>query len=69
MSERLNSGEPYDIPENLREEAAKTIKQAFQLFSDHNKRMAEDLAAFNQKQAEIKERLKSGANRTSGRIV
>ena len=60
---------PLDIPDELREEAAETIKQTFQLFSDHNKRIAEGLAAFQQKQSEIKERVKRGANRTTGRIV
>lgn len=60
---------PLDIPDELREEAAETIKQAFQLFSTHNKQLAEGLAAFQEKQSEIKVRVKRGANRTTGRIV
>ena len=68
MSE-TSKNKPLDIPDELREEAAETIKQTFQLFADHNKRLAEGLSAFYQKQSEIKERVKHGANRTSGRIV
>jgi len=62
MSETGTPHKPIDIPEDVHEEITKTIRQAFQLFADHNKQMSEDLVAFNKKQAEVRERLKSGAN-------
>ncbi len=65
----IPKNKPLDIPDELREEAAETIKQAFHAFADHNKRINEGLAAFHKEQLEIKERIKRGANRTTGRIV
>lgn len=62
MSEKVNSNEPLDIPEDLQEEAANTIKQAFQLFSDHNAQIAKELKEFNANRQDIRKKLQSGAN-------
>ena len=69
MSEKPKLNKPLDIPEDLQEEAAKTIKQAFQLFSDHNAQIAKELEEFNANRQDLRKRLQSGANRTTGRIV
>ncbi len=69
MSDDVKPNEPLDIPEDLREEAAKMIKQAFQLFSDHNAQMAKELRDFNANKQNVRNKIQSGANRTTGRIV
>lgn len=69
MSENTKPNKPLDIPEDLQEEAANTIKQAFQLFSDHNAQIAKELREFNANRQDVRKRLQSGANRTTGRIV
>ncbi len=69
MSDDTKPNEPLDIPEDLREEAAKIIKQAFQSFSEHNAQMAKELKEFNANQQDVRKKLKSGANRTTGRII
>lgn len=69
MSDNVRPNEPLDIPEDLREEAAKTIKQAVQLFSDHNAQMAKELKEFNANKQNVRKKIQSGANRTTGRII
>jgi len=69
MSDDTKPNEPLDIPEDLWEEATKIIKQAFQSFSEHNAQMAEELKEFNANQQDVRKKLKSGANRTTGRII
>ncbi len=58
-----------DVPEDVQEEARSIVRGAFRLFSDHNQRLADNLAEFNQKRRETAETLDRGARRTSGRIV
>jgi hypothetical protein len=58
-----------DLPEDAKEKAKEMIDAAFRLFSDHAQNMADELAAFNRKRKEVRERIERGARRTSGRIV
>ena len=69
MRDNVKPNKPRGIPEDLQEEAAKTIKQAFQLFSDHNAQLAKELKEFNDNKQDVRKKLQSGANRTTGRIV
>ena len=58
-----------DIPETVQEEARSIIRGGFRLFADHNQRLADELAEFNQKRRQVRESLDRGTRRTSGRIV
>lgn len=58
-----------DVPESVQEEARNIVTCAFQLFSDHNQRLADDLLKFNQKRRQVQETIERGARRTTGRIV
>lgn len=58
-----------DVPESVQEEARNIVTGAFQLFSDHNQRLADDLLKFNQKRRQAQEPIERGARRTTGRIV
>ncbi|HZP81288.1 MAG TPA: hypothetical protein VFB21_06605 [Chthonomonadaceae bacterium] len=61
--------EDIQISEEVQEEAKSLIKEAFQLFDNQMKNMAADLAEFNRKRQEVRERIQRGARRTTGRIV
>lgn len=66
----INGGKPVaGVPEDVQEEARSIVRGAFRLFSDHNQRLADDLAEFNQKRRKATETIHSGPRRTSGRIV
>ena len=58
-----------DIPQEVQEEARSIISGAFRLFANHNQRLADDLAQFNEKRKQIRENVEHGAKRTTGRIV
>ncbi len=58
-----------DVPDSVQEEARTIVTGAFQLFSDHNQRLADDLLKFNQKRRQVQETIERGARRTTGRIV
>lgn len=57
------------VSEETQEAVKAAIQETLDLFADHSRKMAESLADFNRRRAEIQERLKNGARRTSGRIV
>ncbi|BDI28023.1 hypothetical protein CCAX7_000740 [Capsulimonas corticalis] len=57
------------IPEELQDQAKEFVKDAFRLFADHNRKLAQDLSDFEKQKKETQERIKRGARRTSGRIV
>ena len=58
-----------DVPETVQEETRNIISGAFRLFADHNRRLADDLAEFNEKRKQVREDTQHGARRTTGRIV
>jgi len=58
-----------DVPETVQEETRSIISGAFRLFADHNQRLADDLAEFNEKRKQVRENIAHGARRTTGRIV
>lgn len=58
-----------DVPESVQEETRNIISGAFRLFADHNQRLADDLAEFNEKRKQVREDIAHGARRTTGRIV
>ena len=58
-----------DVPETVQEETRNIISGAFRLFADHNRRLADDLAEFNEKRKQVRENIEHGARRTTGRIV
>lgn len=58
-----------DVPEMVQEETRNIISGAFRLFADHNRRLADDLAEFNEKRKQVRENIEHGARRTTGRIV
>lgn len=58
-----------DLPEGVQDEARAVVKGAFELLAEHTRRMAEDLTEFNRRQHEVRETIRRGGRRTSGRIV
>lgn len=58
-----------DIPETIQEETRNIITGAFQLFANHNQRLANDLAEFNESRKKVRENIEHGARRTTGRII
>jgi hypothetical protein len=58
-----------DVPETVQEEARHIVTDAFRLFSDHTRRMTDDLTEFNEKRRKVTESIDRGARQTSGRIV
>ncbi len=58
-----------DIPETVQEETRSIVKGAFRLFANHNQRLADDLAEFNERRKKVRENIEHGARRTTGRIV
>lgn len=69
MSEEQKERAPLDIPAEAEEQAKKLIGDAFNLFAEHARNVADDLAAFNRRRQEVRGRIERGARRTSGRIV
>ena len=51
------------------QEQAKQISEALRLFADYGKRLAEDLAEFDKRRKEVRERIDREARQTDGRIV
>ncbi len=66
--ETPNPEQPLISPET-QESVREAIKETFDLFADHAKRIAESLRQFNVRREEIEQRIKNGAKRASGRIV
>lgn len=64
-----DSKNAIDVPETVQEEARNIISGAFRLFADHNQRLADDLAEFNEQRRKVRENIAHGARRTTGRIV
>ena len=58
-----------DLSEDSIKKAKEMIDAAFRLFSDHAQNMADELAAFNRRRQEVRDRIERGARRTSSRIV
>lgn len=58
-----------DVPEEVQEDAKEMVRGAFRLFADHTQRMADEMAEFNTKRQNVREKIQNGARRTSGRIV
>lgn len=58
-----------DVPETVQEQTRNIISGAFRLFADHNQRLADDLAEFNEKRKKVRENIEHGARRTTSRIV
>jgi hypothetical protein len=69
VSDKENQASMADLPADVKETAKGFIRQAFELFTGHTKRLAEELADFNKHQAEVRERIKRGARRTDGRVI
>jgi hypothetical protein len=57
------------IPPEIQEQANNLIRDAFRLMHDHNRKMAEDMADFERRRQEIRQRRKNGARQNSGHIV
>lgn len=60
---------PTDVPETVQEETRSIVSGAFRLFANHNQRLADDLAEFNEKRKKVRENIEHGARRTTGRII
>ena len=58
-----------EVPEAVQKEARSIVSGAFQLFTDHTRRMTDDLAEFNEERRKVSENIDRGIKRTSGRIV
>jgi hypothetical protein len=58
-----------EIPEAIQAQAGKLIEQACQLFSNHFRQLADDLAAFGKTRQDAQRRIDRGARRTDGHIV
>ncbi len=69
MNENQNNQTTLEVPQEAQAEAKKIIDNAFRLFAEHTKHVADDIAEFNKNRQATKERIQSGARRTSGRIV
>ena len=58
-----------ESPEENKEEPKAIVKNALHLFSTQMRQITDDIVEFNQKRQIIKEKIRNGARRTSGRIV
>lgn len=69
MEETIENEATVKLPKEAQTEAKEIINNAFRLFKNHAKQLADEVAEFNQRRRETRERIANGANRTSGRIV
>jgi hypothetical protein len=68
--ENVKKQELFDeLPPDFPEKSRRLISDVFSLITDQTQRIANDIAEFNQKRIETRERIKRGARRTSGRVV
>lgn len=66
----MAENERQDAPEQPNAPTPESLAQeAFRLFRDHFRQVADELAEFNRKRAEVQGRIQRGARRTDGRIV
>lgn len=63
------SQEEIHLPEEMRQQTERMIKDAFGLMRDHVKEMASELAEFDKMRTEVQENIRRGGRRTSGRIL
>lgn len=64
-----NKESNFHISPEIQEEASSLIRNAFDQMRNHSRKMAEDLEQFEHQRDEIRQRMKHGARRTSGRII
>lgn len=59
----------FEIPEDVQEQADNIIREGVRALNNGFKRFAENVEQFNKNHEAVRERIKNGARRTSGRIV
>jgi hypothetical protein len=69
MEETKNNQAVLEIPKEAQAEAKNLIVNAFRLFADETKHIADEIGEFNKNRQKARERMQNGARRTSGRIV
>lgn len=69
MNKNREKENPFELSDETQKNAKELIADAFRLFADHTKNLADELTEFNKGREETRRRMRDGARRTSGRIV
>jgi hypothetical protein len=67
--EKQTSPEELVITDEMTEQAKAIVKEGLDLFAKQTQQLAADLAAFNERHKQAKEKIQRGGYRTSGRII
>jgi hypothetical protein len=57
------------LPADFAEQSQRIVNNAFRLLAEQTQQLANDIAEFNQRRNDTKERIRRGARRTTRRVV
>jgi|GEM_PF-6147959 len=57
------------LPADFAEQSQRVVNNAFRLLAEQTQKMTEDIAEFNRRRSETKERIRRGARRTTRRVI
>jgi hypothetical protein len=57
------------LPADFAEQSQRVVNNAFRLLADETQKLADDIAEFNRRRSETKERIRRGARRTTRRVI
>ena len=57
------------LPADFAEQSQRIVNNAFRLLAEQTQQLANDIAEFNQRRSDTKERIRRGARRTTRRVI